>query len=387
MSGYIDMQNDFGGYKNIPEEKVESFFEKCIEMSAVSDEDIFEALDSFDIRLKYYQDYNTKVSLSTMFIPNVFVANELEDIYDLITGRDSLISDDISDENGNISEDKIEELIAEIIDLYRFVKEARYYNGGPKIKEKHDEDEFYKCFLYCTLTGAFKFKKTYFSPVKKYSDIIKIAKNSVAYTSRKQILEAECGVPFFEAIIVNGCQGFFEIMARSFKWIRKKELVSIYDENDWALVSHWKEMFVSAEIGSYVPNNGIETLLDYMKDIHFRKKDIDDDTIGEAERTAVSKTEEWVNSLINPEKYIKRYLKAREIYMEYIEKDRSTIDWITRDIERMIDCYLAEKGRNYLLMSRDEEKNNENVIGIAYRMKQMTKSIERMKKREVTDRE
>ena len=76
-----------------------------------------------------------------------------------------------------------------------------------------------------------------------------------------------------------------------------------------------------------------------------------------------------------------------EIYMEYIEKDRSTIDWITRDIERMIDCYLAEKGRNYLLMSRDEEKNNENVIGIAYRMKQMTKSIERMKKREVTDRE
>ena len=96
---------------------------------------------------------------------------------------------------------------------------------------------------------------------------------------------------------------------------------------------------------------------------------------------ADNEAQSWADSLNDPEKYIRCYLRAREIYLEYIEKDPSTIEWLTCDIERMIDIYLAQKGQNYILSNKDEDTNQEKVIDIAYILNQAVKSIERAKRR------
>ena len=143
MSDYIDLKENFGDFDNSTEENIDEFFQHCIIQAAVPEEDIEKAMDKFNVKTDWFKYYHMKIMFPYLFMPNYFIKNELDKIYNLITGRNRLIADDIADDNGKISEEKLDKLTAEIIDTYRFVKEACYYNGGPKIKIKQDEDEFY----------------------------------------------------------------------------------------------------------------------------------------------------------------------------------------------------------------------------------------------------
>lgn len=115
----------------------------------------------------------------------------LGQVGDVISGYAKIYENKITNDEGVVDDALLEELITQIIS-------AAHKDFSP------EEEELYRCFLYCTMLGIAwescissmeDFKSSPYEPAQTYGDIVRMARDTgrSARESRADLLIAECG--------------------------------------------------------------------------------------------------------------------------------------------------------------------------------------------------
>ncbi len=277
---------------------------------------------------------------------------KLKEINDLVTGRNTELSAFISDENGNISDEKIEDLISEL--LNGFIDYKRLLSSHYTMSEK--TFELYKCFLYCTIQGVAYNEYvdipqyTEVSRVTTFSDILDILYESFAYKDLKSFLVSEYfGYP------LSADKGFFGCCDMAYYILKDQSITAEYSEEEAELIKDtYKPMpfpetddiddddddyfkQIDREQLAQKPAPSTEELLAQYYGLDSENEQLISDEELEYCQKVQDSHDEWKNSVVDPDKFIATYLRYRELYFSVPHPD------MRKDIEKMIDVFLYEK--------------------------------------------
>lgn len=309
-----------------------------------------------------------------------FLRNELEKIYAVSSGRAVKLTEFISDENGDVTEERIEILIEQLLACLGNCRES--WNNPLDSKE----EEFYHDFLYCMIQGVASRDYLDFKAVADFSDIVKIAEQTAdnPYEDKKSFLTREYDLSDHDLWCRIDKTGFFEITAYAYYLLTGKYISETFTDEEKSLVSDFansKQASLDACItdlddddesysydseGNVVDSDGniVISVAGLMAD--------EEEISWEIERQAAAeKTEqEWKASVINPDKFVASYMNTRRLYTEI------SVQNMKRDVENMIDIFLCE---NRLSVLSDETAHADTV----YRIRKTANTIRFRRKSEV----
>lgn len=287
---------------------------------------------------------------------------QLKEINDIVTGRNSELSAFINDENGNVSDQKIERLISDLMEcLINYRRQLYKYIPFDLSDETR---ELYECFLYCTIQGVAHIdyvdliQHTPVRSVSTFSDILDVLYNSFTYRELRELLYIEqLGYP-----IASSETGFFRCCDLAYEILTGTDIMAEFTEKEAEIVNEMRSKIETAReaSGVYEDDYGIDED-DYEKQFEREQLSqappptaeelyerlygvpdeyeqlISDDELEEWERVNASH-EAWKNALIDPDKFVAKYLRYRELYFTTDHSDMKD------DIEKMIDVFLYEQG-------------------------------------------
>ncbi len=286
----------------------------------------------------------------------------LADISDLISGRGSSLIPFITDEAGNISDDRIDNLISELLDcLGRYNKEVNVFSN---IDNDDKLREFYSCFLYCAIRGIADFEYPDIDdyimvrPVTQFSDIIRMAKDphTLSVSSENELKKME-----FDSSCTHYMNtGFFSCCDMAYELLTGESVVGTFAPEDTAELVHPTDRMYE----QLAEKSGFDSADEYIVDMLLAEaKDNGFDTIEEYEEYCRSLSEEnvmteeeeqqleeeleyckqvqesrdiWKKTITSAELFIERYMRYRELYFEVGRNS------MTADIENMTDTFLYE---------------------------------------------
>lgn len=286
---------------------------------------------------------------------------KLKEINDIITGRNTELTAFISDENGSISDERIIQLISELINGLTNYYEQLY--GDLSYKPSDKTRELYECFLYCSIQGMalVDVDILQYTMVKKattFSDIIDMLHHCDTYKDRHALLYIEqLGYP-----IASSCKGFFNNCDLAYEILTDSNIMTAFTDEENKLVQdmYEKQQSAGSNNSDYYdyenddnddyykqvakqqldekPEPTADELWEQLYGIHDEDEIlIPADELEYCEKVKSSQ-EEWKNSVVAPEKFIAKYLRYRELYFS-IDHSR-----MREDIEKMIDIFLFERG-------------------------------------------
>lgn len=342
------------------------------------------------------------------------VLNEsLKALSELIEGHSSSLSPFTADENGKISEERVNTLISELIDC---LNRCRRLEKRRTLNKK--TEELYRAFLYLSIWGPFLSSDSLIRPAESFSDIIEFAKGfeDSGFEERVDLLMADlngyvtryCGNKYGADIQKNGSFGILlwvmrdymehfallsfsreeQIMlcglyAKRFGLSEKEKqqltedvLYQLYDyEKDMEKYNEYliglaaeEEAEQRAEYEKEVKEGRFEgTFAEYQRAELDRSDPITDEDVArlfgdEAEIEDENATAEWLDLLVDP----RRYCKCFDAFVEsYFQIDRAAF---VNDISDMLDAFLFEHklsafsfGDDYLMINYYLEQSRNRV--------------------------
>ena len=113
----------------------------------------------------------------------------LKEISNIVTGRNTELAAYISDEDGKISDERIEHFVSNLIEGLVNYNQQLYSHLLYKLSD--ETRELYECFLYCTIQGVAYMQYvdilqyTEVERVTTFSDILDILNESFTYRDRR----------------------------------------------------------------------------------------------------------------------------------------------------------------------------------------------------------
>ena len=287
-------------------------------------------------------------------------SNQLKEINDIVTGRNAGLSAYISDENGNISDERLESFISDLIEgLVNYKQQLHMlpYNLSEETRE------LYECFLYCTIQGVAYMKYVdllHYSVVRNvstFSDILDVLYNSFTYKSRRELVYDEmAGYDFFARD-----KGFIRNCNLAYELLTDTDISAEYSDEEMTIATAIKEELqakkqsqpvhydyddededkdyfkqIEREQLAQKPPMTAEEMLSRSEGSYNEEEPIfgDEELVDEA----TASHDKWRKSVVSPEKFIAKYLRYRELFFAL---DHSRMK---DDIEKMIDIFLYEQG-------------------------------------------
>lgn len=285
---------------------------------------------------------------------NRILEKQLRNIRNTVNGRGESYVPLITDERGNVTDEKVEQLICELIcSLKRYKKSAQQQAAGLT----EETEELYRCFLYCAILGIAQeddFPECslfygLFEPAQTFADIVSMARSpyTVAFYERETLLLSETDV-FGDNDFM---QGFFGYTNAVYEMLTGNSVYHAYSEEEKRKVDERNATTLEAseeenerlELEA-ARSQGYETVEKYYAQFEgFRESCEEMENAWEEdleaeqwEQDARLKKAALVNRIPNPDKYIQQYLRYRELYFQVKHKN------IPSDIENMVDAYLYE---------------------------------------------
>lgn len=295
--------------------------------------------------------------------------DQLEKLKNRMTGRDNSFYPFITNRSGEISERKLEAFIKELTD-----KPMEYTNSNSFYLSRYDAKRSYKklckCFLYCAIQGISDYNSEYFYPERTaslFSDIVKLAEyeNNTYFKNEEMLFEEE-----FENSLCEGEYIYSQELENSlFHYC--DVLYSFLTGNNFAEnipLEVWRrcfdtkaqeEGFASAEEYENACQEDIdcqegnwEAWLEYFESLDEKERariEAETETSLKWEEEMYEKRhngiekfrENYLKTVISPEKYIKNYLDFRKLFFALSEYKRKCF---FDDIVLMVDVFLYEHG-------------------------------------------
>lgn len=225
----------------------------------------------------------------------------------------------------------LEKLIAEL-----FASTQKQYEPEKK--------ELYYSFLYCTLLGiAWDWDMCHLSmdygeyrPARVLGDMIRMARDTCISTpgSKEDLLYME-SVNYTDKI-----RGFFGYMPEVYFLLRGQKVYSLYTEEEKAFVGKDRITLEKRRKETACPT--------ICEELHAEEGEDESDTLSRVEAGgAIERAKKRiVRRISNPEKYIRNYLRFRELSYTGAVKGKLTWDrdQFMSEIEEMADCYLYRNG-------------------------------------------
>ncbi len=294
-----------------------------------------EAIDIMDFRHKTFNEH-------------------LKEINDIVTGRNTELASYIKNDDGNISDERIDRLISDLLECLKNYYQQLY--GSLIYMLSEETCELYECFLYCAIQGMALvdvdiLQYTEVEQVTTFSDIIDLLYNCDSYNSQQELLYIEqLGYP-----IASSCRGFFNNCDLAYEILTGTSIMSGLTDKEISLVNDMREKQSSQEViyydddtDDYIkqiereqleqrPPLSAEELFDQFYGAPFEDEHlIPDDELEFCAKVEASQNE-WKHSVVAPEKFIAKYLRYRELYFSISHSK------MREDIEKMIDVFLYEQ--------------------------------------------
>lgn len=286
---------------------------------------------------------------------------QLHSMENQILGRDNSFFPFISNKDGVISERKLAQFINRLVD------------GVLDRNENKDYRELCKCFLYCAIKGIAKYNECDKHPVVNadfFSDITDLAKhrNNLHLTDIDTLLEYEFQASMHDC--VPGVRtywdefndgGFFRNSDMAYLLLTGKHIISEFPKDKYREIQAFYELeeakangFDSAEeyqnytdASSSSMNKELERIAADELPENTEFADIDDweENNVEVIKKQTETSKKWVEEFSNPEIFVKKYLRFRELFFELDMYYRCRL---FEDIERMVDLFLYKSGLSCL---------------------------------------
>lgn len=263
---------------------------------------------------------------------------KIKELESLLNGRQNSFMEEIQDEAGVFSEEKLQSFIRELLgSLERYVQH-KSQNQNYCLEEK--EREFYTGYLYCTIRGMAN--NTYgpmlwIIPCKTYEDIINMAKDPE--TMRIHTQEEL----YYEELYEPETEGFFGYMDTVYELLTGENIgVTITEEQREKVYKAYpqtkeidRERDKREDFEKSISEEEYDRAVDEWNESGFgaEEKEIDD-FIGEIDEDR----KKWAQDFIGVDSFCKHYKAYRE---NYFEVDRRNF---VSNIEGMIDVFLLERG-------------------------------------------
>ena len=244
----------------------------------------------------------------------------LGSLCDTVMGRSSSFLPFITDENGSVTEERLENFIKKLSD-----------GGMCRIKDTPEFIEACECFLYCALQGIAEYDDEYRRVLRantRFCDITAMAghRNNLLFTDIETVQRAE-----YEADGDDTCEGYPCGAAEGFKsggFLRSSDtayrlltgrgIVSAFDKSDFGRYA------VEEPLKSRIPA---------------------DDRLRTERRISAEINAEWCGTAASPEKFAEKYLRFRELFFRMSLQDKGDV---FEYIGFMTDYFLYEQGMSAL---------------------------------------
>lgn len=287
---------------------------------------------------------------------------KLDVLRDTIMGRDNSFLPFITDENGKVTEERMETFVKELSDG---VFKSKMY--GVITNKKFIE--MCECFLYCTLQGIAEYDdecRRVERANSTFSDIVKIArhKNNLLFNDRETIQKYEFDTNYHDAsewdmmVVMNQFQhgGFLRCSDIAYRLLTGKGITSTFSEEDYNRYYDADEL-ERAQIYGFdtveeyrqwdAEGDEFENSDEYMRwviedneNMDPRQKELNEmqAELWESERALSEQLNaEWCSTVVSPEKFAEKYLRYRELFFEM---DMEYKYHLFEYIEFMVDYFL-----------------------------------------------
>lgn len=282
----------------------------------------------------------------------------LKEISNIVTGRNTELATYISDEDGKISDERIDGLISDLIEGLINYDQQLYSHLIYTLPE--ETRELYECFLYCTIQGVAHMKyvdilqHTEVERVTTFSDILDILNNSFTYRDRSELLYIEqLGYP-----VATGDTGFFRCCDVAYEILTDSNIMNVFSDEEAEIVTEMRGKQRSMEVYddyddeddddyekrfareqlSQAPPLTEEELFNRFYGIHDEYEEQISDYEQEEWEKVTASHNAWKSTVVDPDKFIARYKRYRELYFTINHTK------MRDDIEKMIDVFLYEHG-------------------------------------------
>lgn len=295
--------------------------------------------------------------------------DQLEKLKNRMTGRDNSFYPFITNRSGEISERKLDAFIKELTD-----KPMEYTNSNSFYLSRYDAKRSYKklckCFLYCAIQGISDYNSEYFYPERTaslFSDIVKLAEyeNNTYFKNEEMLFEDEIENSMCEGKYIYSQQlenSLFHYCDTLYSFLTGKNIAEIIPSEVWIRFHDMKAQeqgFASAEEYEIACQDDIdcqegnwEAWLEYLESLDEKERarieaEIEAQTkweneIDEQHYNGNNKfIENYLKTVVSPEKYVKNYLDFRKLFFALSEYKRKCF---FDDIVLMVDVFLYEHG-------------------------------------------
>lgn len=286
------------------------------------------------------------------YLTKQYLEEYLAEIRSLFYGDDISIKKMISDKNGKVIDSKLEDMVSKIVDgyfealwgtrLYWTEKGHKFMDTSKEAKKELDRQaEMYRCFFYCALQGICVSEYRFFIPVETFGDLKELILSSF---ERKNNMITTIRSLFYGDIYNEYNQNyttFLETSRLGCYLLTKKHFSHTYTQEE----KEFSEQIIretEQQIALFKHNISRE----YMTD-----ETVDPSCTEETDKVPkFDNVQPWIDSVADPDKFVKAYVRYRQLYMPYLEKQCIPL---ARDVISMVDRYLDRE--NLTCFSSAEE--------------------------------
>ncbi len=310
---------------------------------------------------------------------------KLEDIKNTVNGRELNFFEFMEEKFGAVTDRNLELLIEELLECLIHYKAVDGF-GGDWNKVSDLQQEFYECFLYCTMQGAAWVKDfdtmlqiACFDVAHTFADIVNMAKdpNTISTKTHEVLLNNEFRCDDFGIVE----DGFFGMCNECYQLITGKKIIHTYTLEEQNKMEAVLQEELNEFVDSYMESQtelaqerGFQNLeemeaYDEAQDLKEAREagfdnvqdyynQLSEESMTEADykyqedmqawqEELFQKQQNWLHGLLNPQKFVERYLRYRELYFQ-VEFQK-----LPTDIENMVDAYLYEQGISAFSLGED----------------------------------
>ena len=327
-------------------------------------------MDLDDLLIKYpnpsprnYADRHREQYLTRQYLEEY-----LFEIRSLFYGSDISIKKMISDKNGKVIDSKLEEMVSKIVDgyfdalwetrLYWAEKGHKHMDISEEAKNSLDRQaEMYRCFFYCALQGICVSEYRFFRPVETFGDLKELISSSF---ERKNNMISTKRALFYGDIYSEYDQNFttfLETARLGCYLLTKTPISNTYNKEE----KEFSEQIIretEQQIALFKQSIPREYIIEETSDTSCAE---------EADKAPkFDNVQPWIDSVADPDKFVKAYVRYRQLYTPYLEKQRIPL---ARDVLAMVDHFLDREGLTYFSSAEETALAFKRIESIIYTLK------------------
>ena len=312
------------------------------------------------------------------------IKDKVQEIEDLLTGRDNSILPYVVDENGRYSESMSRYFIGRLLDaLEQYGKQTGYWSEGSMSEVMR---EYMECFLYCVIRSAaseldWLDDTVWDLPKQSFRTFLDAAVDVTSKEQKAYILydELYTGVFCLEGLFKYCVPMYEKLTGEDITTTIPKEWLDIVKPMHEADIEYMLEAaqenefdFEDHELSEEEVAKAYEEYVNNMSPEERREYDEMTELLDEDQKRRAESEKRFVENFLHKDEFIRSFLRYRELYFS----DEKLYQNITRKlIEGMLDIYLVKTNMSYLA--------NEEVFVRSYmQLDRAIKNIRHMKGRD-----